>query len=247
MFKPNKLGPRVANLAAPFTAGNLDALFGTANLAALFTAGNLVAPFSIINLAAPFAHAFDPFTIAAGAQAASGVASGLNAAAAANDLSDLADSGLAVGELLTEFDVDLSVEKDTENIVKKLNEVKDFVYEAKYTNAELKDLLDQDELNAKNFAGKLRSVKRLVQIVKRIGVLLGLRPKAAEKAFQIQQTQVSYLMLDELMAIHRGQFNNHLKDESQNIKRKVILEKLEREEKSERTRLLGNFKSRGSR
>jgi hypothetical protein len=193
------------------------------------------------------ASAFDPFTVAAGAQAASGIASGLGGASAADDLSSLADSGLAIGDLLSELDVDPTADQETQSAVRKMEELRSIVSDANSTKADLKDILNLDELKAKSFSDKVRTVKRFLQIVKRIGALMGFKPKAAEKAFQIQQTQLSYMMLDELMAMHRGQFNAYLETQSKSVERKALVEKLNSEEKMEREQLMASYRVRGGR
>ena len=184
------------------------------------------------------AAAFDPFTIAAGAQAASGLLGG------SEDLESGADTALALGDLLVELEIDPTADKEAQAAVRKLEEINRMVSDARHTKRELEDALNMDDLHAKSHAQKVRHILRLVRTFKRIGTLLGLRPKAAERIAQIQQTQVSYMMLEELTALRQAEFRRTLETRGNEVQRKVLLEKIREEEERNRSAIVARFKSR---
>jgi hypothetical protein len=192
----------------------------------------------VLVLSTSQARALDPFTIAAGAKAASGLLDGNS------DLESGAETALAIGDLLVETDIDPGADKDAESAVRKLENLNRMVGEAKYSKQELEELLRPDDLHAKSHAGKIRHLIRLIRTMKRIGALMGIRPKVAERINQVQQTQVSYMMLEELTAMRQAQFKKHLEERESEVGRKVMLEKIREEEEHNRSNLTSSFKGR---
>ena len=203
--------------------------------------------FFIILTASPKARAFDPFTLAAGAKAASGMANLLGQSSPEDTLNDLADSGLAIGEIMNELEIDPTLERDAERLVRKLDSIRSSVATAKHTQEELREVLSLDDLKAKSFSEKLRSVRRFLQVMKRVGALIGYRPKAAEKVLLIEQVHLNHMILNELMSLKQHQFSSHLETQERSVQRKVILEKLQAEETVERERNNSNFRQGASR
>lgn len=181
------------------------------------------------------AVAFDPFSAMAGARAAGGLLGGID---------DVADVGISLGDLLVEMEVDPTADQEAEAAVRKLERMKSQINEAKHFKQEVESVMDFDELKAKSQAQKLRQIRQMIQMLKRISTMFGLRPKAAEKANQVQQTQISYLMLEEMMALRRMQFQAHLDERERLVQRRVLLEKLTEEEKRERSNLFGQYRNR---
>ncbi len=190
------------------------------------------------------ALALDPFTVAAGAKVASGIVGGMSGGSAAGGLEDLAEAGLALGDLLVELDVDPTADQEAEASVRKLESIRKSVNETIWTKREVDGLLDFEQLKAKSHAQRIQHVRKMVQMTKKIGALFGMRPKAAEKANQIQQTQINYLMLEELMAARRARFQSYLEDQDQKVQRQVFLERIEGEEKQERESLWTNYRTK---
>ena len=183
------------------------------------------------------ARGFDPFTIAAGAQAASGILGG------SQDLESGADTALALGDLLVELEIDPTADKEAQAAVRKLEDINRMVSDAKYTKRELEDVLKMDDLHSKSHAQKIRHILRLVRTFKRIGTLLGLRPKTAERVNQIQQTQISYMMLEELTALRQAEFRRTLDSRASEVQRKVLLEKIREEEERNRSAISAGFRN----
>lgn len=188
--------------------------------------------------------AWDPYTVAAGARAASGIIGGMSGGGAAGGLEDLAEVGLALGDLLVELEVDPTADKEAEESVRKLDSIRKTVNETVWTKQEMEHLLDFEQLKAKSHAQRIQHVRKMVQMTKKIGTLFGIRPKAAEKANQVQQTQINYLVLEELMAARRARFQSFLEDQDQKVQRQVFLERMSNEEKAQRENLWTAYRAR---
>lgn len=170
------------------------------------------------------ASAFDPFLIATGAKFLS----------LPGAVDDAADTGMAIGDLLVDLDVDPTAGEEAERIARKADSVRSIANEAEFYRQEVDSVLNFDSLKAKSQSQRVRHIQRMVQMLKKISALFGLRPKAAEKAAQIQQTQLSYMMLDELMAMRRAQLDAHLDSRRDEAERRVMLERLQKEEAAAR-------------
>ena len=192
----------------------------------------------VLLIGASSARAMDPFTVAAGAKAASGLLGG------SQDLESGADTALALGDLLVELDVDPGADQEAQAAVAKIQKLNQMVSEAKYSKQELGEVLNADDLHAKSHAEKIRHILKLVRTLKRIAALMGVRPKTAERINQIQQAQVSYMMLEELTALRQAEFRKRLDERENEVQRKVMLEKIQEEESRNRSSLMANFKNR---
>lgn len=194
----------------------------------------------LLLLSSDSAKAWDPFTLAAGARAVSGVSGGLMG----GGLDDLADASVALGDLLVELDIDPTADQEAEAAVRRLESLRKTVNETRWTKQEVDHLLDFEQLKAKSHADRIRHLRKMIQMSRKISSLFGVRAKAAEKANQVQQTQINYLMLEEMMAARRARFNEFLERQDQLIRRKSILEKIESEEKQQREELWSHYRSR---
>jgi hypothetical protein len=200
---------------------------------------NWVTPGLLLFLSLP-ANAWDPFTLAAGAQAISGASGGY----LGGGLGDLADASIALGDLLVELDIDPTADQEAEDAVRRLESLRRTVNETRWTKQEVDHLLDFEQLKAKSHADRIRHLRKMIQMSRKIASLFGVRAKAAEKANQIQQTQINYLMLEEMMAARRARFNEFLERQDQLIRRKSILEKIQEQEKQQREDLWSQYRSR---
>lgn len=176
----------------------------------------------------PNAHAFDPFAIATGAQAVSGILGGIE------KVDEFADAGFAVSDLLTELDIDTETDQEIEAQVKRLEELDRKARELRSTGRDVRSLTSHDFQNnllrSKNFATRIKRVRDMIRTTKRLSVLMGLRPKASEKALKIQDTRLQYMILDELMAIRRMQFESALESKEQRARYQLALGQVLEEE-----------------
>lgn len=170
------------------------------------------------------AYAFDPFSIATGAQAVSGILGGLE------KVDELADAGFAVSDLLTELDIDPETDQEIEAQVTRLEELDRKARELRSTGRDVRSLTSNDLLRSKNFATRIKRVRDMIRTTKRLGVLMGLRPKASEKALKIQDARLQYMILDELMAIRRMQFESQLENKELKAKYQIALNEVLSEE-----------------
>lgn len=186
-------------------------------------------------LSSSSAIAYDPFTLVTGAQATSRFFGGLDEAA---------DIGVSLSEFLVEIDEDSGAQDQADAVVRRVDEFRSKVNEAQYFKGELEDTMNLDGLDAKSHAQKIKKARQIVQMIKKVSTLFGLRPKVAERAAQAQQTQLQYLMLDEMMAMRRAQFRQYLEARDGEIQRKSLLSKLEFEARSAQKNLRTQYSSR---
>jgi hypothetical protein len=176
----------------------------------------------------PKAHAFDPFTIATGAQAVSGILGGLE------KVDELAGAGFAISDLLTELDIDPETDQEIEAQVKRLEELDRQARDMRSAGRDVRSLtahdLQNNLLRSKNFATRIKRVREMIRTTKRLAAIMGLRPKASEKALKIQDARLQYMILDELMAIRRMQFESSLENKEQRAKYQLALGQVLEEE-----------------
>lgn len=170
------------------------------------------------------AHGFDPFTLAAGAQAVSGILGGLEKA------DELADAGFAISDLLEELEIDPETDQEIEEQVKRLEALERQMRELRTSQREFRNLIQSDFSRAKTFQSKVRRLRDMIKTTKRLATLLGLRPKAGEKALKVQDTRLQYMILDELMAIRRMQFESALESKEQSARYQLALGQVLEEE-----------------
>lgn len=167
---------------------------------------------------------FDPFTIAAGVSAVSGLMQ------TSKDLDDIADIGISAGELLGEFDVDFSNEKEVEEQIKRLEDLNRQSRDLQDVSVDANNIFENDLVQSQALAKKIRSVRDMVKLSKRVTELMGLRPKAGERALKVQETKLNYLILDELMSIRKMQFESLLESREQKARLSIAMGKVLREE-----------------
>ena len=190
-------------------------------------------PLAIFLFAPPKAFAFDPFTIASGAQAASNILGGFE------KVDELADAGFAVSDLLGELEIDPETDQEIEIQVRRLEELDRQAREMRSAGREIKSLAANDLLRSRNFATRVKRVRDMIRTTKQLSTLLGFRPKAGEKALKIQDTRLQYMILDELMAIRRLQFESSLESKEQKARYELALGKVLEEESGQRSLRVG--------
>lgn len=193
----------------------------------------------LVSVVPMVARAFDPFTIAAGAQAIGGILGAAGGRGA--DFADAAETGVALGELLTEVGMDPTADEEAKGAVLRLESLRQRVRETKALGQDVEHAIDFESVKASSHAERLKKIRRLIETIKKVGILFGAKPKVAEKALQIQQAQLNQMMLEELFAARRARLNEFLKEQSLVIERQSFLEKIQEEEKrnqEEQLRLL---------
>lgn len=170
------------------------------------------------------AFAFDPFTIATGAQAVSGILGGLD------KIDELADAGFAVSDLLSELEIDPETDQEIEAQVRRLEELERQMRELRVSRKEIVGLVTADFARSQTFQAKVRRLRDMIRTTKRVAALLGLRPKAGEKALKVQETRLQYMILDELMAIRRMQFEEALNSREARARYQLAVSKVLDEE-----------------
>lgn len=181
-------------------------------------------PIVLVVITGSSASAFDPFTIAAGAQAVSGILGTMREA------DELADAGFAVADLVDELDIDTETDQEIEAQVRRLEEIERQSRTLREGERDIKSLIGQDLARSRSFASRVRRVRDMIKTTKRLAALMGLRPKAGEKGLKVQEARLQYMILDELMAIRRMQFEIALESKEQRAKYQLALGQVLEEE-----------------
>ena len=145
-------------------------------------------------------------------------------------IGEAADIGFAFGDLLTELDVDTTSEQEVQDAVKRLEDLNSQVSQLKDARSEASMVLDPELNRQRSFADNIRRVRQMIAMSKKIAPLLGLKPKGASSALQLQQTQLNYMMLDELSGMRRLQFESLLKERETAIRYRLALAQVKDEE-----------------
>lgn len=181
-------------------------------------------PIVLIVVTGSQALAFDPFTIAAGVQAVSGIMGSLREA------DEMADAGFAVADLVDELDIDTETDQEIETQVKRLEEIERQSRNLRDGERDIKSLIGQDLARSRSFASRIRRVRDMIQTTKRLAAMMGLRPKSGEKGLKVQEARLQYMILDELMAIRRMQFESALENKEQRANYQLALGQVLEEE-----------------
>lgn len=181
-------------------------------------------PIVLVVITGSSASAFDPFTIAAGAQAVSGILGTMREA------DELADAGFAVADLVDELDIDTETDQEIEAQVRRLEEIERQSRTLREGERDIKSLIGQDLARSRSFASRVRRVRDMIKTTKRLAALMGLRPKAGETGLKVQEARLQYMILDELMAIRRMQFESTLENKEQRAKYQLALGQVLEEE-----------------
>lgn len=181
-------------------------------------------PIVLIVMTGSNALAFDPFTIAAGVQAVSGIMGSIREA------DEMADAGFAVADLVDELDIDTETDQEIEAQVKRLEEIERQSRNIRDGERDIKSLIGQDLARSRSFASRIRRVRDMIQTTKRLAAMMGLRPKSGEKGLKVQEARLQYMILDELMAIRRMQFEHALESKEQRAKYQLALGQVLEEE-----------------
>lgn len=184
------------------------------------------------------AYAFDPFTIAAGVQAVSGIMGSLREA------DEMADAGFAVADLVDELDIDTETDQDIEAQVKRLEEIERQSRNLRDGERDINSLIGQDLARSRSFASRIRRVRDMIQTTKRLAAMMGLRPKSGEKGLKVQEARLQYMILDELMAIRRMQFESALENKERRANYQLALGQVLEEEGITNRRALGRGRLR---
>ncbi len=180
--------------------------------------------FSVL-LLSPRCFAFvDPFTIAAGVQVVSGVMGAMK------ESDEVMDIGISASELMGEFDVDSSLDDEIREQIKRLEALSRQGREFRDVAERGKSLFDNDLNRSRSLAQKLKTIREMVKFSKRVAALMGVRPKAGERALKVQEVKINYLILDELMAIRQMQFSSLLESKEQKERIQIAMERVLREE-----------------
>lgn len=173
------------------------------------------------------ARAFDPTTIAMGAQAVSGIMGGLDKA------DEVADLGFSLGDLLSELGVDPDGEGAMKNAVNSLEDLSSRARDLRWSKDDVRNALDYDLKRANSVANKLKALRNMISASKRIAAIIGVRPKAGEKAAVIQEIRINSMILEELQAMRRAQFLVYLEDRESKARRDIFMQEIVDQERGD--------------
>lgn len=169
--------------------------------------------------------AFDPTTIAMGAQAVSGIMGGLDKA------DEAADLGFSLGDLLSELGVDPDGSGAMKNAVSNLEDLSSKARDLRWSKDDVRTALDYDLKRANSMTEKLKALRNMISASKRIATIIGVRPKAGEKAAVIQEIRINSMILEELQAMRRAQFLAYLEDRETKARRDIFMEQVIEQER----------------
>lgn len=164
------------------------------------------------------ALAFDPVSVATAAQAAQGFM---------NQADEAADVGFALTDLMSEVGVDS--ENEEQSLQKALDRISDINNEARdlqWSHDDLNRSLNEDLASGNSLNKRIRAMKNAIKASKQIATIMGVRPKAGEKAVKIQEIKLNSMMLEELQAIRRAQYLSYLEDREAKLKRELFLREI---------------------
>lgn len=171
------------------------------------------------------AFAWDPTTLATGAQAVSGIIGGLDKA------DEVAGIGFALSDLLSELGVEAGADDELNHAVTRLEELNSKALELRWSERDIKEALASDLNQANSFKEKLRALKNMISASKRIAEIMGVRPKAGDRASQIQSIKINSMILEELQAMRRAQFLSYLESKESKTKRNILLQQIVEKER----------------
>lgn len=145
------------------------------------------------------------------------------------------DEAAGVGFSLSELFDEVGMESDlSQKIDQSVSKLEGLYQEAKTYNSlhqELKMTLEDDLKSSKSLAKRIKAFKNAIQISKKIALIMGYRPKAAEGAAKIQEIKINSMMLEELQSMQRAQYLAQLEEKEAKIKREIFISEIRNKSK----------------
>lgn len=178
---------------------------------------DLIIPLLIISFAKK-SMAFDPYTAAMTAQTAYDFM---------NKADEAADVGFALTDLLEELGEDTEdQEQMIQSSVNRIESVYSKTREMGWIGSDLSNAINIDLKQGRSLSKKIKAIKNTIQSSKKIATIMGVRPKAGEKAARIQEIKLDSMMLEELQAIRRTQYLAYLENQEAKHKRELFLKEI---------------------
>lgn len=162
--------------------------------------------------------AFDPYTAALTAQTAYDFM---------NKADEAADVGFALTDLLEELGEDTDEQEQMiQSSVNRIENVYSKTRELGWLGSDLSNSINIDLKQGRSLSRKIKAIKNTVQSSKKIATIMGVRPKAGEKAARIQEIKLDSMILEELQAIRRTQYLAYLENQEAKHKRELLLKEI---------------------
>ncbi len=161
--------------------------------------------------------AFDPTAL---------VVAAVGAVPGGDRVDEMADLGFAFSDLLTELGVESGTEEEISRAVDRLEHLNSRARELNWSRKEIADALSSDLSSAKSLKERVKTLRNMIKASKRIAEVMGVRPKAAERATMVQSVRINSLILEELQAERRSQFLAYLESREAQMKREVLLQEI---------------------
>lgn len=172
------------------------------------------------------AFAWDPTTVATSAQAISGILGGLDKA------DEVADVGFSLQDLLSELGSEPSGEAEINHTVKKLEDLNSKARDLRWSQQEIRAALEMDLKSGNSLRSSIKSLKHMISASKRIAEITGLRPKAGERAAQIQSIRINSMILEELQSLRRAQMLAYLDQREVKARRDLLMSEINESRKN---------------
>lgn len=179
-------------------------------------------PFSLLIFSVTIAvgskvNAFDPTAIVAGV---------VGAMPGGERVDEMADLGFAFADLLDELGIESGTEEEISKAVDRLEKLNSKARELQWTHAEVSEALSADLSSAKSLKERVGALRNMIKASKRIAEVMGVRPKAGERATLVQSIKVNSMILEELQAQRRSQFLSYLEARESQTRRNILLQEI---------------------
>lgn len=151
------------------------------------------------------------------------------------DAEEALDIGISFTGLLDDLDIDSSADDELKKRIGELRELESRM--ARYEDSFLRTKRASAELSqATRLKDQLRATREMIRVTKTIASMMGVRPKGSERALKVQDTRINYMILDELMAIRRIEYERGLSGRLRAANARLLVAQIKDEEKKTRER-----------
>jgi len=172
------------------------------------------------------ANAVNPYQIA---QVASVAANMYTGGTFGSSMNSVAGVGFAFGDLLTEIGVDPAIDEELKTSINRIEDLQSQMSSYKDSGLRIQSLAE-DLKASQSLEDRLRIIKTMIQISKALASVMSASPDLGEKAFKVQDVRLNYMILDELMAIRRLQYQQDLAKREQEARLGIALAGVNEEE-----------------
>ncbi|RYZ76569.1 MAG: hypothetical protein EOP05_04605 [Proteobacteria bacterium] len=148
----------------------------------------------------------------------------------------MAGTGFAFGSLLTELGVEQSADQDVQKSLDRIDSLQSQMNSFKDSGVRMKSL-GEDLRKTKTLEDRLRILRTMIQVSKSLASMMSGSPELGERAFKVQDIRLNYMILDELMAMRRLQYEQSLREREKEARLGIAIAAVTTEESAARKRV----------